>query len=120
MATTPGDLAQQLVARRLQDSLRSSDLVARLGGDEFVVLADGLESDAAAQRIGEKLLDAVLRPIVVRGEPCRVGVTVGFALVPLDAHDASSVLKRADAAMYGGKQDGKSCVRRGAVSLGLA
>ena len=108
------------VARRLQDSLRSSDLVARLGGDEFVVVADGLESDAAAQRIGEKLLDAVLRPIVVRGEPCRVGVTVGFALVPLDAHDASSVLKRADAAMYGGKQDGKSCVRRGAASPGLA
>ncbi len=108
------------VARRLQDSLRASDLVARLGGDEFVVVADGLESDAAAQRIGEKLLDAVLRPIVVRGEPCQVGVTVGFALVPLDANDAPSLLKRADAAMYGGKQDGKSCVRRGGASHGLA
>ena len=108
------------VARRLQGCLRASDQVARLGGDEFVVVADGLDSDAVAQHIGDKLLEAVLRPISLRGTVCQVGVTVGYALAPLDAHDAASLLKRADAAMYGGKQDGKSCVRRGAASLGLA
>jgi GGDEF domain-containing protein len=41
-----------------------------------------------------------------------VGVTIGYALVPLDGLDPVGLLKRADAAMYAGKQGGKHCVRR--------
>ena len=44
---------------------------------------------------------------------CRVGLTIGYVLAPLDAGDALGLLKRADAAMYLGKQSGKNCLRRG-------
>ena len=41
---------------------------------------------------------------------------MGYALAPLDGTDAAALLKLADAAMYAGKQAGKSCARRGAAN----
>ena len=56
---------------------------------------------------------------MLRGELCRVGLTAGFALSPLDGNDGPA-LKRADAAMYAGKQGGKGTVRRDAAPVGPA
>jgi GGDEF domain-containing protein len=41
---------------------------------------------------------------------------VGFALAPQDGVNAAELLKRADAAMYAGKQAGKGRVRRGGAA----
>ena len=41
-----------------------------------------------------------------------VGLTVGYALAPLDAQDAQSLVRLADSAMYAGKKDGKRTLRR--------
>ncbi len=115
-----GDEVLVGVARRLQSLLRGSDTVARLGGDEFVVVASGLAGDADAQALGRKLLEGFREPFVAAGRPCAVGLTIGYALAPLDGHDADGLLKRADAAMYAGKQAGRHCLRRGQASVGLA
>lgn len=115
-----GDEVLVGVARRLQSLLRGSDAVARLGGDEFVVVASGLAGDADAQALGRKLLDGFREPFTAAGRPCAVGLTVGYALAPLDGQDADGLLKRADAAMYAGKQAGRHCLRRGQASVGLA
>jgi diguanylate cyclase len=114
-----GDELLKLVAERLRAPLRHRDVVARLGGDEFVVMATDLPGDDEARRLGQKLLDAIAAPFVVRGERCQIGLTVGYALAPLDGRDADSLLKRADAAMYAGKQAGKHTLRRGQASVGL-
>jgi diguanylate cyclase (GGDEF)-like protein len=114
-----GDELLKAVALRLRAPLRHRDVVARLGGDEFVVMATDLSGDDDARRLGFKLLDAVATPFTVRGQSCTVGLTVGYALAPLDGHDADSLLKRADAAMYAGKQAGKHTLRRGQASVGL-
>ena len=50
----------------------------------------------------------------------RVGITIGYALAPLDGPDANSLLKRADAAMYAGKQAGRHCLTRGQATVGLS
>ncbi|MFT3957431.1 MAG: diguanylate cyclase [Piscinibacter sp.] len=115
-----GDEVLVGVARRLQALLRGSDTVARLGGDEFVVVASHLLSDADAQALGRKLLDGFRQPFVAAGQPCSVGLTIGYALAPLDGSDALSLLKRADAAMYAGKQAGRNRLTRGQASVGLA
>jgi diguanylate cyclase len=115
-----GDEVLVGVARRLEALLRASDVVARLGGDEFVVVASGLGGDTEATALGQKLLDAFHQPFQAAGQLCRVGLTIGYALAPLDGRDAASLLKRADAAMYAGKQAGRHCLRRGGASLGLA
>ena len=49
----------------------------------------------------------------------QVGLTIGYALAPLDAYDAASLLKLADAAMYQGKQNGKFRVQRSTEQLAM-
>jgi diguanylate cyclase (GGDEF)-like protein len=111
-----GDELLVAVAGRLKANLRSSDVVSRLGGDEFLVMSIGLKSPSQAQELGEKLLKAFREPFVLSAQTCSVGLTIGYALAPLDGNDSRALLKRADAAMYAGKQDGKNCVRRGETS----
>jgi diguanylate cyclase (GGDEF)-like protein len=112
-----GDELLVQVGQRLRQQLRNSDQVARLGGDEFVVIAAGLLGEADAQRLGAKLLGAFDLPFTLAGQSCRIGLTIGFALAPHDGRDGGDLLKRADAAMYVGKQAGRHCVRRGGASL---
>ncbi len=114
-----GDALLVQVGLRLRQQVRQGDLVARLGGDEFVIMAPGIPAEAEALVLGRKLLDAFDQPFDVGGQVCRVGLTIGFALAPHDGNSADDLLKRADAAMYAGKQAGRHTVRRGGASAGL-
>lgn len=107
-----GDALLLAVGQRLSTALRADDVVARLGGDEFVVVADPMLGDAEARRLGRKLLAAFDAPFEIAGQPCRIGLTIGFALAPQDGLDAEGLLRRADAAMYEGKRGGKHQLRR--------
>ena len=107
-----GDELLIAVADRLQQLMRHNDVVARMGGDEFVVMAGGLLRDEQAQELGQELLDAFREPFQLREQRCLVGMTIGYALAPHDGSDALTLIKRADAAMYLGKQEGKHCLRR--------
>jgi diguanylate cyclase len=107
-----GDALLVEVGRRLQQQVRTSDVVARLGGDEFVVLAANLPDEATAKAVGQKLLAAFDLPFDAAGQRCEVGLTVGYALAPLDVDTADELIKRADAAMYAGKQAGGRRVQR--------
>lgn len=115
-----GDELLVAVTRRLQGHLRQTDVIARLGGDEFVVMAGQLSGARQAHDLGQKLLDAFHAPFTLDGRVVRVGLTIGYAIAPLDAQDAVGLLKLADAAMYSGKQSGKFCVRRNTGDLALS
>ncbi len=115
-----GDALLVAVAARLRSQVRATDAVARLGGDEFVVVVPLLPGDEEATRLGHKLLDCVAAPFSVAGHECRVGVTAGYVVAPFDGPDAASLLRRADAAMYAGKQAGRNCLQRGSAALELA
>ena len=115
-----GDDLLVQVGQRLRRQLRHSDVVARLGGDEFVIMTTGITGEDEALVLGRKLLAAFDLPFEVHGQPVRVGLTIGFALAPHDGREAEGLLKRADAAMYAGKQSGRHTVRRGGASVGLA
>lgn len=105
-----GDAVLIEVARRLRAGLRSSDVVSRLGGDEFLVLSSGLKTEGQVRELGEKLIKAMHEPIIVTGHHCLVGLTVGYGIAPIDGLDTHTLLKKADAAMYAGKQSGKGRV----------
>lgn len=115
-----GDDLLVQVGQRLKQQLRHSDVVARLGGDEFVIMTTGLTGEDEALALGRKLLAAFDRPFEVSGQPCSVGLTIGFAMAPHDGREADGLLKRADAAMYVGKRSGRHTVRRGGASVGMA
>ncbi len=102
-----GDRLLCLVADRLKASVRAKDIVARLGGDEFVVVLAPIRTVADAQRIADKLLQAIRVPFNVEGHELHVSLTIGIALHPQDGNDAATLMRQADAAMYRAKSLGR-------------
>ncbi|MBL8515310.1 MAG: GGDEF domain-containing protein [Betaproteobacteria bacterium] len=107
-----GDELLVSIGQRLQTTVRSRDVIARVGGDEFVVMASGLKSEPQARDLGGKLRALFDSPFDLGSKSCHVGVTIGYVIAPTDGIDAAALLKRADAAMYAGKQAGKGVVTR--------
>ncbi len=103
-----GDKLLQEIAGRLKQLLRASDIVARLGGDEFVVLVPEVNEPSQVAAVARKILSAVIKPIVLMGQECRVTASIGIAMYPTDADDEQSLMKNADMAMYIAKEEGKN------------
>jgi len=103
-----GDCLLREVATRLRACLRASDVVARFGGDEFVLLVEELADREAAAVVARHVLSAVLQPVSVLGQECRVTASIGVSLCPDDAQEPSTLLKNADLAMYLAKAEGKN------------
>ncbi len=108
------------VAQRLRAQTRSNDIVCRLGGDEFVVVATGLPNERTALMVGQKLMSCTAEPLMASGSPCKVGMTIGYALAPADDTTAAGLIKRADAAMYAGKRSGRNVLTHARVDESAA
>jgi len=97
-----GDELLRQVGVRLRETLRASDTVARLGGDEFAALLPGAD-EAATISAARAVLAALTAPIMVEGQTLDVGASIGVALSPAHGDDATTLLRRADVAMYAAK-----------------
>ena len=106
-----GDRVIQHVAKRLGSPLRGIDTVAHWGGDTFVVLSPELAQPEHAGEIAHKLLDGLHVPLVIDGERIALTASVGIALYPQDGHDAQTLFKNADIAMYRAKEFGGHTVQ---------
>jgi diguanylate cyclase (GGDEF)-like protein len=102
-----GNLLLQAVAKRLRGATRAEDTVARLGGDEFVVLLPELPNPAIAATVASTILDAFREPFTVHGHRVFASSSIGIAMFPTDGHDADTLLKNADTAMYRAKERGR-------------
>jgi diguanylate cyclase (GGDEF)-like protein len=98
-----GDELLRCVGPRLESTMRQGDVVARLGGDEFGVLLGGADTDEAMVAAG-RLRAALGRPFSLAGISLHVGASVGIAVFPEHAEDASTLLRHADVAMYKAKR----------------
>jgi diguanylate cyclase (GGDEF)-like protein len=76
----------------------------RIGGDEFAVLLRG--GDPTVQEFPERLRDR-LAALTITGVPEPVTISIGVAHFPDHAHDASSLKRQADLALYKSKRNGK-------------
>lgn len=115
-----GDDLLVAVSHRLQDHVRrKTDVVARLGGDEFIIMAADLLRAEQAEDLGNALLHAFREPFVMSHLQMHVGLTIGYALAPIDAAEPRELIRLADAAMYKGKQSGKHCLIRNDASMAL-
>jgi len=99
-----GDLLLREVAHRLQRVVaRTTDTVARLGGDEFAILLPG-DSIDDAQRVAAEIVHALETPMVLDGHFVDARASIGIAVFPEHGSESTTLLRRADVAMYEAKR----------------
>ncbi|GAH17205.1 unnamed protein product, partial [marine sediment metagenome] len=103
-----GDLLLREVGIRLSSCVRDSDVVAhhvdseakidvsRLGGDEFTVVLNQIDERESAGVVAQRLLDALVQPMLINGHELVITPSIGIALAPQDADDVEGLLKAAD------------------------
>ncbi|RZJ46583.1 MAG: EAL domain-containing protein [Brevundimonas sp.] len=97
-----GDRLLIHVADHMKAATREGEFVARLGGDEFVALIP-IRERMDAHSAAERLRQAILTPLHAEHAELQCGASVGIALWPDDANEASVLINDADLAMYRAK-----------------
>ncbi len=104
-----GDLVLVKIAKLLTDALRSGDILARWGGEEFSVLLPDTELSggrAVAEKMRSHIGDA---KIDYDGQLIKITITLGLVQMK-DEEAFNACLKRADIALYEGKEKGRDQV----------
>jgi len=106
-----GDEVLEEFARRLQASVRGTDMVARLAGDEFVAVLESVTETSVAADVAQKIVDQVARPLfLVGGQPLHITTSIGIVFyVPAEPPTTPvELMARADAALYRAKAAGRN------------
>jgi diguanylate cyclase (GGDEF)-like protein/PAS domain S-box-containing protein len=101
-----GDSLLQEVTARLRGVLRATDTVARLGGDEFAVLTTDAKTPEDVVAAARKILASLEGPFAIADQLVETGASIGIAMYPVHGDDPSTLLRRADVAMYVAKRSG--------------
>jgi diguanylate cyclase (GGDEF)-like protein/PAS domain S-box-containing protein len=98
-----GDILLTQVGERLRTHIGAQDTIARLGGDEFaILLVEPGQAEENAQ-LSKGLLAALEQPFVIEGHELIVGASIGIVYCPAHGTDPTSLMRRADVAMYAAK-----------------
>lgn len=103
-----GDKLLIEVAEILKSALRQDDTVARIGGDEFTILLEEVSSKEKVVSVIEKIIEAFDREFDLGESKIRVTPSLGVSISPDDGHDADTLMRNADAAMYRAKSLGRN------------
>ena len=100
-------LAANVIARVVGDG----GSVVRYGGEEFVVLMPGVDS-TRLRDCAESIREAIEQsPLLTNGVPMPMTISIGGALLRADERiGATTLLQRADEAMYKAKHEGRNRV----------
>jgi diguanylate cyclase (GGDEF)-like protein/PAS domain S-box-containing protein len=101
-----GDSLLQEVTARLRGVLRATDTIARLGGDEFAVLTTDAKVPDDVVASAKKILASLEGPFSIADQMVETSASIGIAMYPVHGDDPSTLLRRADVAMYVAKRSG--------------
>jgi diguanylate cyclase (GGDEF)-like protein/PAS domain S-box-containing protein len=105
---TAGDKVLHEVSGRIRACLGSHGLVARLGGDEFVAILPEMNSRDRIVALCQQLIARINDAFEVCDNTLHIGASLGIALAPQDADNASDLLRYADIALYKAKNSGRN------------
>jgi diguanylate cyclase len=110
-----GDAVLRHFAQIFRESLRPGDHLGRIGGEEFLLLLADVRLDDAARLINE--IRASFPAVTMPDQATRRPIAFSAGLTAALPHDdRSSILYRADRALYVAKAEGRNCTR---IGLGM-
>ena len=101
-----GDAVLAAVGSTLTATVRDGDFVGRAGGEEFLILLPNTNTDGA-QRVAETIR-AAISAIAIPKVDRPITASLGIAILPDHAGDATSLLRHADQALYIAKKTGRN------------
>jgi diguanylate cyclase (GGDEF)-like protein len=107
-----GDAMLQKFADILKTVIRASDICGRLGGDEFLMVITHVEADAIYKTI-ERFREKLAAEQFELGFE-KVSITASFGIAGLNGKeniDFTTLLRRADKALYEAKRAGRNVIR---------
>ncbi|WP_187670243.1 EAL domain-containing protein [Zestomonas carbonaria] len=110
LGPTAGDELLRVVAERLGQHRRHSDIVSRLSVDEFVLVLPRCGSGQITDVV-EHLKATLTAPVSIAGTTFNPSASIGISLYPGDGQDIGTLIHRADMAMYQAKHSGRGSFR---------
>lgn len=104
---TVGDQILLAFANELNRNFRESDILGRAGGDEFIVLIKNVQSVAMICDKLQQLTSSFKKYGIDHGFPGRLSTSIGVAMFNKDGVTYEELFKKADAALYEAKRNGK-------------
>ena len=111
-----GDRLLQRTSDALRDLVGTRHMLGRIGGDEFLLLMEHANDPDTVEAFAEH---AIAELAQIREHGATLSASIGVALYPSDATDATALVTAADLAMYTAKRAGKNRVRRYLPSMGV-
>ncbi|NTJ42953.1 EAL domain-containing protein [Agrobacterium larrymoorei] len=103
-----GDEVLKEFVARLEPLLTPIDSASRLGGDEFALLLAGERAQERALQLCDEINTMFDEPFTASAQSVRLSASIGLALYPTHAKNASELLQNSDMAMYTRKRAGKN------------
>lgn len=104
-----GDHVLEQAAAAMQSLLRGHDAISRWGGEEFVLLLPDTDVDGGLDTVDRLRARVAQTPMSCEGEALNVSITFGLCLYQAGL-SRDECIKRADRALYRGKQLGRNRV----------
>ncbi len=98
----------------------SDDVLARLGGDEFVILLANIDNSIDVAKVASRIQENMKLPFQLDEREIYSTSSIGIALFPDDATEVDDLIKRAEAAMYQAKEQGRNNFQFYSASYNLA
>ena len=103
-----GDEVLVSFANKFKNIVRSNDMVARVGGDEFIIVLSDISNYLFVERVCNKILSILSKPMKISDIEFNLGVSIGVAVYPDNGEDIDRLISNADSAMYHAKENGKN------------
>ncbi|BCB05795.1 hypothetical protein KH172YL63_39280 [Bacillus sp. KH172YL63] len=95
-----GDELISKFGKRCKDALGEKGLIARMSGDEFIVLLPSIQGRSEIHKVVKAIHKSLQTPFTIGGHDIMTSTSIGISLYPHDGKDLSTLLKKADIAMY--------------------
>jgi diguanylate cyclase (GGDEF)-like protein len=106
-----GDAVLQTAGSRLKALLSPGSVLARISGDEFAVLVEGDANPRSLKHLSQRIMEELSEPFEIEGTSVSLTASVGVAVFPVNADNATDLFRAADLALFKAKSEAGQIVR---------